>query len=80
MPGLMKAAVIVEPDCNVLEDEPIPGVGPLDSLIQMAGLHISSGEVALSMVDGAKGRFPGRSEPISIWQRSIPLSRRLAAL
>lgn len=51
---MMKAAVFVEPNRIVLEDKPIPGVGPLDALIRMAELAITSGAVTLSMVDVTK--------------------------
>jgi alcohol dehydrogenase len=54
MPAKMKAAVFVEPGRIVLEDKPIPDVGPLDALMRITttticgtDVHILKGEYAV---------------------------------
>jgi alcohol dehydrogenase len=36
MSRMMKAAIFVEPNRIVLDDKPVPDVGPLDALIKIA--------------------------------------------
>jgi alcohol dehydrogenase len=36
MSSIMKAAIFVEPNRVVLDDKPVPDVGPLDALIKIA--------------------------------------------
>src|SRR5690606_23116772 len=53
MSGKMKAAVFVEPNRIVLEDKPIPDVGPLDALIRITTTTICGTDVHI-----LKGEYP----------------------
>lgn len=70
MSGKMKAAVFVEPNRIVLEDKPVPDVGPLDALIRITttticgtDVHILKGEYAV-----ARGLTIGH-EPVGIIEK-----------
>ena len=70
MSGKMKAAVFVEPNRIVLEDKPIPDVGPLDALIRVTttticgtDVHILKGEYPV-----AKGLTIGH-EPVGVIEK-----------
>ncbi len=70
MPAKMKAAIFVEPGRIVLEDKPIPDVGPLDALIRITttticgtDVHILKGEYPV-----AKGLTIGH-EPVGIIEK-----------
>lgn len=53
MAGMMKAAIIVEPGRNVLDDKPIPQVGTLDALIRITTPTICGTDVQI-----LKGEYP----------------------
>ncbi|MQP66506.1 zinc-binding dehydrogenase [Niveispirillum sp. SYP-B3756] len=53
MPAKMKAAIFVEPGRIVLEDKPIPDVGPLDALIRITTTTICGTDVHI-----LKGEYP----------------------
>lgn len=53
MPEMMKAAIFVEPNRIVLEDKPIPDVGPLDALIRITTTTICGTDVHI-----LKGEYP----------------------
>ncbi len=53
MPKMMKAAVFVEPNRIVLDDKPIPDVGPLDALIRITTTTICGTDVHI-----LKGEYP----------------------
>lgn len=53
MTGMMKAAVFVEPNRIVLDDKPIPDVGPLDALIRITTTTICGTDVHI-----LKGEYP----------------------
>lgn len=70
MPSKMKAAIFAEPGRIVLEDKPIPDVGPLDALIRITttticgtDVHILKGEYPV-----AKGLTVGH-EPVGIIEK-----------
>jgi alcohol dehydrogenase len=70
MPAMMKAAVFVEPGRIVLEQKPLPDVGPLDALIRVTttticgtDIHILKGEYPV-----ARGRTVGH-EPVGVIER-----------
>ena len=70
MPTMMKAAVFVEPGRIVLEQKPLPDVGPLDALIRITttticgtDIHILKGEYPV-----ARGRTVGH-EPVGVIDR-----------
>ena len=45
MPKMMKAAVFVEANRIVLEDKPVPDVGPLDALVRLTTTTICGTDV-----------------------------------
>jgi alcohol dehydrogenase len=45
MPTKMKAAIFVEPGRIVLDDKPIPDVGPLDALVRVTTTTICGTEL-----------------------------------
>ena len=53
MPGKMKAAIFIEPNRIVLDDKPIPDVGPLDALIRITTTTICGTDVHI-----LKGEYP----------------------
>lgn len=53
MPAMMKAAVFVEPGRIVIENKPIPHVGPLDALIRITTTTICGTDVHI-----LKGEYP----------------------
>lgn len=53
MPTLMKAAVFVEPGRIVLEDKPLPDVGPLDALLRITTTTICGTDIHI-----LKGEYP----------------------
>ena len=53
MPRMMKAAIFVEPNRIVLDDKPIPDVGPLDALIRITTTTICGTDVHI-----LKGEYP----------------------
>lgn len=53
MVAMMKAAVFVEPGRIVLDDKPLPGVGPLDALIRITTTTICGTDVHI-----LKGEYP----------------------
>ena len=53
MSGKMKAAIFVEPNRIVLDDKPIPDVGPLDALIRITTTTICGTDVHI-----LKGEYP----------------------
>jgi alcohol dehydrogenase len=70
MPPMMKAAIFVEPGRIVLDDKPIPDVGPLDALIRVTttticgtDIHILKGEYPV-----AKGLTIGH-EPVGVIEK-----------
>ena len=70
MPRKMKAAIFVEPGRIVLDDKPIPDVGPLDALIRITttticgtDVHILKGEYPV-----AKGLTIGH-EPVGVIEK-----------
>ena len=70
MPEMMKAAVFVEPGRIVLDDKPIPDIGPNDALIRITttticrtDVHILKGEYPV-----AKGLTIGH-EPVGVIEK-----------
>lgn len=70
MPKKMKAAVFVEPGRIVLDEKPVPDVGPLDALIRVTttticgtDVHILKGEYPVQ-----KGLIVGH-EPVGIIEK-----------
>lgn len=53
MPQMMKAAVFVEPGRIVLDDKPVPEVGPLDALVRVTTTTICGTDVHI-----LKGEYP----------------------
>ena len=53
MPRMMKAAIFVEPNRIMLDDKPIPDVGPLDALIRITTTTICGTDVHI-----LKGEYP----------------------
>jgi alcohol dehydrogenase len=53
MPKMMKAAVFVEPGRIVLDDKPVPDVGPLDALLRITTTTICGTDVHI-----LKGEYP----------------------
>ena len=53
MPRMMKAAIFAEPGRIVLDDKPVPDVGPLDALIRITTTTICGTDVHI-----LKGEFP----------------------
>lgn len=53
MPRMMKAAVFVEPGRIVLEDKPVPEIGPLDALVRITTTTICGTDVHI-----LKGEYP----------------------
>jgi alcohol dehydrogenase len=53
MPQMMKSAIFVEPNRIVLDDKPIPDVGPLDALIRITTTTICGTDVHI-----LKGEYP----------------------
>jgi alcohol dehydrogenase len=53
MPQMMKAAIFAEPGRIVLEDKPVPDVGPLDALIRISTTTICGTDVHI-----LKGEYP----------------------
>ena len=53
MPQMMKAAVFVEPGRIVLDDKPVPDVGPLDALLRITTTTICGTDVHI-----LKGEYP----------------------
>jgi threonine dehydrogenase-like Zn-dependent dehydrogenase len=53
MPQMMKAAIFVEPGRIVLDDKPIPDVGPLDALIRVTTTTICGTDIHI-----LKGEYP----------------------
>jgi alcohol dehydrogenase len=70
MPSTMKAAVFIEPGRIVLEDRPIPDVGPLDALIRITTTTICGTDVHIM-----KGEYPVRRgliighEPVGVIEK-----------
>ena len=70
MPAKMKAAVFIEPDRIVLEEKPIPDVGPLDALIRITTTTICGTDVHI-----LKGEYPVKSgltighEPVGVIEK-----------
>jgi len=70
MSATMKAAVFVEPGRIVLEDRPIPAVGPLDALIRITTTTICGTDVHIM-----KGEYPVRPgliighEPVGVIEK-----------
>jgi alcohol dehydrogenase len=70
MPATMKAAIFVEPGRIVLEDRPIPDVGPLDALIRITTTTICGTDVHIM-----KGEYPVRPgliighEPVGVIEK-----------
>jgi alcohol dehydrogenase len=60
MPSTMEAAVLVEPGRIVLEEKPVPDVGPLDALIRITTTTICGTDVHI-----LKGEYPVRRGPIA---------------
>jgi threonine dehydrogenase-like Zn-dependent dehydrogenase len=53
MPGKMKAAIFIEPNRIVLDDKPIPDVGPLEALIRITTTTICGTDVHI-----LRGEYP----------------------
>lgn len=53
MPAMMKAAVFVEPNRIVLDEKPVPDVGPLDALIRITTTTICGTDIHI-----LKGEYP----------------------
>lgn len=53
MPSMMKAAIFVEPGRIVLDDKPVPDVGPLDALIRITTTTICGTDIHI-----LKGEYP----------------------
>ncbi len=70
MPTRMKAAIFVEPGRIVLEDKPVPDVGPLDALIRITTTTICGTDVHI-----LKGEYPVKPgltvghEPVGIIEK-----------
>jgi alcohol dehydrogenase len=70
MAARMKAAIFVEPGRIVLEDKPLPDVGPLDALIRITTTTICGTDVHI-----LKGEYPVRSgltighEPVGVIEK-----------
>ena len=71
--AMMKAAIFVEPNRIVLDDKPIPEVGPLDALVRVTttticgtDVHILKGEYPV-----ARGLTIGH-EPVGVIENAIP--------
>jgi alcohol dehydrogenase len=70
MPTRMKAAVFVEPGRIVLEDKPVPDVGPLDALIRITTTTICGTDVHI-----LKGEYPVKAgltvghEPVGVIEK-----------
>lgn len=70
MPKLMKAAVFVEPGRIVLDERPIPDVGPLDALLRVTTTTICGTDVHIM-----KGEYPVRPglivghEPVGVIEK-----------
>jgi alcohol dehydrogenase len=70
MPAKMKAAVFVEPGRIVLDDKPIPEVGPLDALLRVTTTTICGTDVHI-----LKGEYPVRKgltighEPVGVIEK-----------
>jgi alcohol dehydrogenase len=70
MPAKMKAAVFIEPGRIVLEEKPIPHVGPLDALIRITTTTICGTDVHI-----LKGEYPVKSgltighEPVGVIEK-----------
>jgi alcohol dehydrogenase len=70
MPAKMKAAVFIEPGRIVLEEKPIPDVGPLDALIRITTTTICGTDVHI-----LKGEYPVKSgltighEPVGVIEK-----------
>ena len=70
MPSMMKAAVFVEPGRIVVQDKPIPDVGPLDALIRITTTTICGTDVHI-----LKGEYPVKPgliighEPVGIIEK-----------
>lgn len=66
----MKAAVFIEPGRIVLDDKPVPGVGPLDALIRVTTTTICGTDVHI-----LKGEYPVRKgltighEPVGVIEK-----------
>ncbi|HEX6113412.1 MAG TPA: NAD(P)-dependent alcohol dehydrogenase [Geminicoccaceae bacterium] len=66
----MKAAVFVEPGCIVLDEKPIPEVGPLDALVRVTTTTICGTDVHI-----LKGEYPVRKgltvghEPVGVIEK-----------
>ena len=67
---MMKAAVFVEPHRIVLQDKPIPDIGPLDALIRITTTTICGTDVHI-----LKGEYPVRKgltighEPVGVIEK-----------
>lgn len=70
MPAKMKAAIFVEPNRIVLDEKPIPDVGPLDALIRITTTTICGTDVHI-----LKGEYPVASrltvghEPVGVIEK-----------
>jgi threonine dehydrogenase-like Zn-dependent dehydrogenase len=70
MPKMMKAAIFVEPGRIVLDEKPIPDVGPLDALLRITTTTICGTDVHI-----LKGEYPVRSgltighEPVGVIEK-----------
>ena len=70
MPRFMKAAVFIEPGRIVLDERPIPDIGPLDALIKVTTTTICGTDVHIM-----KGEYPVRSglivghEPVGVIEK-----------
>jgi alcohol dehydrogenase len=70
MPGIMKAAVFVEPGRIVLDERPIPDIGPQDALIRITTTTICGTDVHIM-----KGEYPVRPglvighEPVGVIEK-----------
>ncbi len=58
MPRMMKAAIFVAKDRIVLDEKPIPDVGPLDALIRITTTTICGTDVHI-----LKGEYPVQPGP-----------------
>lgn len=70
MPRFMKAAVFIEPGRIVLDERPIPDIGPLDALVRITTTTICGTDVHIM-----KGEYPVRSglivghEPVGVIEK-----------
>lgn len=70
MPRVMKAAVFIEPGRIVLDERPIPDIGPLDALIRITTTTICGTDVHIM-----KGEYPVRRglivghEPVGVIEK-----------